>query len=374
MPFQRPTLTDLINQAAQDIAAELPGSDPLLRFSNLGIMGKVQANLAHLIYGYLDWISQQATPFTATEEALEAWAALKSVFRKPATSASGAATFNGLSGSLIPNGSKLVRGDGVTYTSTADATVSTGGTAIVQATADADPTGLTGAFGDAVINTVLTLGQAIAGVQSNGIVTTAFTGGADLETDDSLRSRMLAAFQNPPQGGAQPDYVEWALQVAGVTRAWCVPNGYGAGTVVVYVMLDQVESAYNGFPQGTNGVAANETRAAAATGDQLLVANYLFSRQPVTALVYAVSPINNPIPFTISGLSGAGSTVQNAVAAAIAQVFLTYGTPGGTVDLSDIESAIAAVSGSEGFVITSPAANITQTAGQLPTVGAITWS
>jgi uncharacterized phage protein gp47/JayE len=46
--------------------------------------------------------------------------------------------------------------------------------------------------------------------------------------------------------------------VPGVTRAWCAPNGFGSGTVVVYTMWDSAEAAHNGFPQGTDGVSQNE--------------------------------------------------------------------------------------------------------------------
>lgn len=373
MPFDRPTLTDLRGQVAQDIASALPGADALLRFANLKITGDAQAGLAHLQYGYIDWIAKQSNPFTATGEYLEAWAAVKDVYRKPAAQATGAVTFSGTNGKLIPAGTQLVRGDGVTFTTTADATVSSG-SAVVQAKADADPTGLTGAFGNTDAGSTMTLGAAIDGVQSNGTVTTAFTGGADVETDDDLRARMLEAYQNPPQGGAQSDYVTWALEVSGVTRAWCTPNGYGAGTVVVYIMLDVSEAAHNGFPQGTDGVATNETRATAATGDQLTVANYIYSIRPATALVYVVAPIANTINFTISGLSTASQTTKDAISSAISSVFLRLGEPGGTIDLSDIESEIAAISGTEGFVITSPSANITNTAGQLPILGTITYS
>ncbi|MGE0109370.1 MAG: baseplate J/gp47 family protein [Bdellovibrionales bacterium] len=98
------------------------------------------------------------------------------------------------------------------------------------------------------------------------------TGGADTETDDALFSRMLLAYQETAHGGAKNDYKRWALAVAGVTRAWDNPNGFGIGTVVVYVMFDDANADYDGFPQGTDGVAANEPRGIAATGDQL---NYL---------------------------------------------------------------------------------------------------
>jgi Uncharacterized homolog of phage Mu protein gp47 len=378
MPYSRPKLSDLKTQVAQDIAAGLPGSDPLLRFSNLNITGNAQANLANLHFGYLDWISLQAVPFTSSGEFLRGWAALKNVFQLPAVQAGfvtpGQIAFTGVVPGDIPAGSPITRGDGVGYTTTADAVV-VGTTVVVSAIANADPTGMTGAFGNCPVGTVMTLGTAIPYVQSNGVVTAAFTGGADVETEDSLMSRMLLAYQNTPQGGASNDYVEWALAVNGVTRAWCNGNGFGAGTVVVYVMLDSTESTHNGFPQGVSGVATAETRGTpTAAGDQLAVANYIYPLQPVTALVYVYAPTAAPQNFTITGLTSSSTATRNAIAAAIAGVFVQYGTPlGGTIALSLIESAIAAIAGTTGFVITVPASNITTALGSLPTVGTITY-
>ncbi|MCU4119289.1 baseplate J/gp47 family protein [Variovorax sp. N23] len=373
MPYARPTLSELQSQVANDISSSLPGSDALLRFSNLGITGKAQANLTHLHYGYLDWIAKQAVPYTAEGEFLEAWAALKDVFRKSASVASGVVSFPATSGT-VPSGTSIIRGDGQAFVSTADATASAG-TVLVPASAVADPTGQTGAVGNTDVGTAMTLGQAIAGVQSNGTVTTAFTGGADIEDDDSLRSRMLTAYRSPAQGGAVGDYIQWALEVPGVTRAWCNPNGAGAGTVVVYTMWDQAEAVHGGFPQGTDGVATDEPRAAAATGDQLIVADHIFPLRPATALVFSVAPIASPNNFTITGLSGASLATRALVEAAITGVFYLYGTAtGGTVALSLIESAIAAISGTQGFVITTPSGNIATTLGHLPTLGTVSYA
>ncbi|WP_317201493.1 baseplate J/gp47 family protein [Janthinobacterium sp.] len=371
MPYARPTLTQLRSDVAQDIASGLPGADPLLRFSNLNIMGSAQAGLANLHFGYLDWIAKQAVPFTATGEFLEGWAALVGIIRLAASSAAGAVTFSGAVGVLIPSGAKLVRGDGASFTVTAAVAIGGGGTAVVSAVADADPAGQAGAFGDSPIGTVMTLGQVIAGVQSSGVVSTAFIGGADIELDDSLRSRMLYEYQNQPQGGSQSDYKRWALQVPGVTRSWCAPNGFGAGTVVVYTMLDQVRAAFGGFPQGATGVAAAEPRATAATGDQLLVANYIFSLQPVTALIYSVAPTAQAVNFTISGIP---SAAQARVLGAIAGVFYLDGAPGKPIPLAHIWSAIAAVSGVNDFVIVAPVADIAVAAGALPKVGTSTFA
>ena len=85
---------------------------------------------------------------------------------------------------------------------------------------------------------------------------------------------------------AEMDYATWAISVPGVTRAWCLRNGYGAGTVVVYIMLDAAQAGHDGFPVGQDGVATDEPRGVPAVGDQLTVANALYPLQPVTALVY----------------------------------------------------------------------------------------
>jgi uncharacterized phage protein gp47/JayE len=382
MPYVRKTLTQLRQQVAQDLASALPGSDPLLRFANLTIMGAIQAGLAHLHNGYLDYIAQQAVPFTATAEYLEAWAALKGIFRIPATPASGLVRFNGTSGD-IPSGTPLVRGDGQKYTTTADGTL-VSGTVVVPATAVADPAGLVGAIGDCDVGTVFTLGTAIVGVNSTGAATNNFVGGADLEQDDALRARMLLAFQSPAHGGSQSDYVTWALAVPGVTRAWCVPNVFGSGTVGVYIMLDSAEAAHGGFPQGTNGVSqfdhgpnAGAPRDSVATGDQLVVADYIAPLQPVTALVYALAPTASPVAFTISGIASASTAVKNEINDAIDSVLLQYAQITGastTVDISFVNSAIAAIAGTSGFVITAPAGNIVTASGALPTRGTVTYT
>lgn len=385
MPYSRPTLTDLRGQAAADISSGIQGSDPLLRFSSLQILGTALAGLAQEQYGYTDWVSIQANPFTATDEFLEAWAALKNVFREAATQAGmavpGVVSFPGTSGTL-PSGTPLTRGDGVNFTTTSTAIV-IAGFVTVNAVANADPTGLTGAFGNCPIGTVMTISQAIPGISSTGSVTVAFTGGADVETDTSLRSRMLQVYQNMPQGGAQSDYVTWARQVNGVTRAWCNPNGFGVGTVVVYPMFDVTQAAHTGFPQGVNGVATLETRGIPkATGDQLSVANWIFPLRPVTALVYVVAATPLTVNFTISGISTLPTSTKALISAAIAGLFVAFGSPlgvpgsglSGVVDLSYIESAIAAIAGTQGFVITSPTTNIVGTLGQLPVLGTVTYT
>ena len=147
-----------------------------------------------------------------------------------------------------------------------------------------------------------------------------------------------------------------------------------AGTTVVYVMADVAEAAFGGFPQGTNGVAAVESRAAPATGDQLTVANALYSLRPTTALVYVFAPAAQAINFVVQDLSPSSVTAAQ-IQAALADLFLRIGTPRGmTLYPSDWNGAIESVVGSGHFFVSSPSAPVTIPLGSLPTVGTVTTS
>lgn len=372
MPYSRPSLTQLRQQAAADVTSGLPGADGLLRFSNLNVISNVVAGFVNLQYGYLDWIAMQAVPFTSTDEFLQAWAALKRVYLIGASQAIGFWTTVATTGTLVPQGSTMQRGDGFQYITTADATaVANVITCPVQAV-------LVGATGNCGQGTVITLGNTIPGVTSAGTASVTFTGGADVEDNDSLRTRMLEAYAQTPMGGAANDYEEWALEVPGVSRAWVLRNGQGVGTVLVYFMMDITEQAYGGFPQGANGVAALETRDIPniATGDQLAVANYIYApnRQPVTALVYAVAPYPVAVNFTVSSLNPNTSAMQQSIGAAIADCFLRLGSPLVKINMADVQAAINSIPGIIDFVITSPNADITGATGALPVLGTITWT
>lgn len=379
MPFQRKTLSTLMSEVAADISSALQGADALLRFAVLRVIGKVQAGMSHLQFGYLDWIAKQAVPFTAEDEHLEGWAALKRVYRKPASQAQLTAQFTGSVGKVLSAGTPVVRGDGVSYTTSTTGTVGAGGAVTVTIVAD-----VAGTSGNADPGTVVSLGAAVDGIQTAGTVIGNVSAGADIEKDTDLRDRMLGAYQKPPQGGDLGDYVGWAKSVAGVTRAWCAPNGFGAGTVVVYTMWDNAEAGHGGFPQGTDGVSQFDKgpggipRGTVATGDQLVVADSIVSEQPVTALVYSCAPIPNNLTITLSGLTSATTATRAAIFSAIADVLLRNGDPrAGTINRDDISAAIRSVAGTSGFLIsliqgvvgtttTTYPGNITSGFGQLP--------
>lgn len=379
MPWPRPTLTQLIDQAQQDVAASPAGLSGFLRRAVMPILAIVQAGFAYLHYAYLDYIAKQSVPWTATDEDLFGWAALIGDYQEDATASSGTCTFSGTANTPIPAETIFTSG-GLSFTSTASATVNSAGLVTVPITCTT-----TGAAGNLGVGVSMSLASPISGISTSSGVVVSLTGGTDQETQAALRTRMLQDYAAPPQGGDLADYTSWAKKVSGVSRAWANPNGAGAGTVVVYVMLDQAESAHAGFPQGTNGGAASETRITAATGDQLAVANAIFITQPVTALVSVVAPVNTPVPFTITGLgSNNTAAMQIAIEAALTDMFLQQGNAGGTlnpstmaawpaIDQSAWYEAIGAISGLTAFNIPTPAAAISPTTGELFTLGACTF-
>jgi uncharacterized phage protein gp47/JayE len=359
----------LRNQAIQDITTSgVPGLDGLLRNAVLRVLAWVMAGLSYSIYGYVDWIAHEAVPFTATDEYLEAWAALVGIYRKDATAASGSAQFNGQPGTVLPSGAMLQRQDGTPYVTTADGTIDTTGNMVVPIIAS-----ITGSITDSDINTPISIINPVPGINSGGFMPTPASGGADQEIDDELRTRMLIRYREPPQGGAQSDYLDWALEVPGVTRAWIDPNGAGAGTVVVYTMFDDVRSADGGFPQGNDGVATEDAaRGTVATGDQLLVAEHLYPLQPVTALVWSVAPDAYAINVHLDFLMPDTVDIRSAITAALDDVFLEVGTVGGIIYPSQLYDAINGTPGVEVFVIGSPQEAVQAPAGALPIMGTLT--
>lgn len=355
MPFQRPTLPDLIDRAASDIESRLPGTDARLRRSNLNVLARMHAGAVHGLYGMLDWLSRQVLPDSAEAEYLARWASIWGVSRLAAVAATGSITLTGATGSVVPAGTVLQRSDGALFATTAEVAFTTT-TASASVTAQ-----VAGATGNTAANTTLSLVSPISGVQSSAVVASGgLTGGVDSETDERLRARLLARIQAPPQGGNTTDYAQWARAVAGVTRVWVFPGWLGIGTVGVGFVMDDAPGSI--IPD-----AATVTK----------VADYIDPRRPVTADVTVFAPTAAPQAMTIR-LSPNTTTVQAAVTAELNDLFrreaqVEDGTGSGKILLSRINEAISIASGETDHVLVSPTADITLTKGQIATLGVITW-
>jgi len=349
MSFSRPDLPTLINRAEADIETRLPGADARLRRSNLNVLARVHSGAAHGLYGYLEWIARQVIIDTADGDMLERHASIWGVERKAASPAVGNVTVTGTNGAIVPADSTLARSDGAQYTTDAEATIA-GGTATIAVTAVEG-----GQAGNASAASSLSFDTPIAGVSATATVASGgLTGGADIETDDDLRARLLARIQAPPHGGAQHDYVAWALEVPGVTRAWVYPAELGLGTVTVRFVRDDDASP---IPDA---------------GEVAAVQAHIDSVRPVTADVTVVAPIAVPLNFTID-LTPDTAAIRAAVEAELRDLLLRESEPGATILLSHIREAISLASGENDHILSVPAANVTHAVGEMATFGTITW-
>lgn len=350
MPFERPSLQALIERAASDIEARLPGTDARLRRSNLNVLARVHAGGLHGLYGYLAYMALQVMPDTAEAAYLERWASIWGVLRLPAAYAEGDVKVFGAEGAVLPAGAVLQRADGTQYITTSDATI-LAGFAVVHVEASAPGTG-----GNADPGVQLVQTQPVAGIDSDAEVQpSGISGGTEAENDGALRGRLLSRIQAPPHGGNAADYVGWAREVPGVTRAWCDPLENGPGTVVVrFVRDDDVD-----FIPSAGEVADVQT--------------HIDDLRPVTANVTVVAPTAVPLDMTITLVPNTAA-VRAAVEAELADAIRRDSQPGGTILVSHLREAISVAAGETNHVLTSPAADVTHSTGEIATLGSITWS
>lgn len=361
MPFNRPTLAELRERAQGNLDSYLPGTDARLRRSNTNVLATVEAGGMHGLYGFLEDIARNAIPGPENDEAwLERHASLWKVYRKAAAAASGTLICTGTNGAIIEAGTSWQRSDGAIYTLAVEAVIAAG-TATVTVTA-AEP----GIVGNTAAGSTLTLVNPLAGiVMAANVGAAGLTNGTDIETLARLWYRLQRRIGQPPQGGADFDYVNWALEVAGITRAWCYPNYLGLGTVGVTAVMD--DQAVTIIPDGAK---LTELDAYIYHHEDPLTGMHV--GRPVTAdvTVFALTPV--PLDFTITLLPDSAD-IRIAVTTELADLIDREAEPNGTLLLSHMREAISVAAGEQNHLLTSPAADQDAGAGNIFIMGDITW-
>lgn len=349
MPNERPTLPELIDQGATEIESRVPGVLARVRNSVIGSLNRVWQGGLSALYKHVDYLAQQWWPDTCAPEFLPLHGARWGKPRLTSAPATGTHQFVGLEGAEVPEGTTVKRSDGVQFTTTEPGVIAAG---VAEVPIEAL---LPGQLGNSAIGTELTLTSPVPNINATGVTVTALGGGADVETIERWRARILLRIRKPPQGGADYDYEGWALEVPGVTRAWVYPGEAGAGTVVVRFVRDDDEDL---IP---------------SAGEVETVQAYIDARRPVTAATTVLAPIATPQAYTIH-LDPDTPAIRAAVLAELAELYRREAKPGGTMLISHQREAISISPGENDHVLTVPSANQVYTAGLLPTVGAVTWA
>ena len=350
MPMTRPTIDELIEQSESEFESRFETGGPLLPTSDLKVLARVLAGFAHELYGAIAATEREIRPDTASADELDRRASLYGVFRLLAQQASGPCDFTGTAAAIVPADTQLVRGDGLLYRVTADVTIGGGGTG--SGTIEAVEAG------DAPAGTSLTLATPVAGIDDAAAVGAGgITNGSDVESDESLRARLILRLQAPPQGGALTDYIARAKTVAEVTRVFPKPLYLGAGTVGVFFTTD--DDPAGPIPSGAT-VAEVE---AALTADEW---------KPVTASISVFAPVEQEVDMTI-GLAPNTVQVQEAVTAQLEDLFRRQAEVGVDFLRSKITAASSTSDGEDDHDLVSPAADVVVAAGNLPVLGTLTF-
>lgn len=302
------------------------------------------------VYGYIDYLAMNMLPDLCDESWLARHAAMKRCPRKGATAASGYMRWEGVSDGLkVTAGSVIQRDDLVQYTATADAT-SSGGVLRVPITCST-----TGAVGNADDGTALILVTPVNGLPSSGVADT-LTGGFDTEDLETWRARVIERYYWTPQGGADGDYVVWAKEVPGITRAWTYRHWMGTGTVGVMIASSDL---INPIPEESTETAARQ---------------HIEPLAPVAGSdLYVFRPVAHTVDFHIR-VTPDTPEIRAAITAELRSFLLRDGYPQGELKVSRISEAISGANGEYSHQLLAPADNISIAKNELAVLGTISWT
>lgn len=277
-----------------------------------------------------------------------------------ASAASGTILVATSHGVVVPAGLQFASGTGATYTTLAGATSSGN---IVALPVEADAAGAAGNLGAGIPLTLVSGQDAPDGFGATATADDAgLAGGADAETKEGFRARILARKRNPPQGGSAFDYATWAAEALGpgiLRRAYVDSFTNDSRSVwLCFTVTDQQD----GIP-----TPEQVAQVQAYCDDPV--------RRPVTARVFALAPIPLPVDVTISGLKPDTLDVRRSVEEEIVATFVDRGEVGTSravgFSRSWIDEAISRATGEDRHELVAPVSTILATAGYLPVLGSV---
>lgn len=437
MSLNLPSTASEIDQRAKvDVAREIPNSNPFLKNSWLGALVTAFANRIFDFYYALRRAELEAIPDTAVDR-LEQWSAIWGITRNAASRATGNVVATSASAGITPViGTSLVDSEDNEYevieTEATSARIlavasitSVGGIATVTtidehklsssikvtiaganeseynvSNATITVTGLktftysiSGAPASPATGTITATTGIMASVKIQSVefgkdqnlladetldwqsptfnldATAsvdfgAIGGGTDLETDTAMRERLLDAIQNPVANFNVSQIVKVAKAVAGVTRVFVEEVTPEIGAVTIYFMRD---NDTNPIPD------SSEVAIVKAAIDAIKPAN------SDTADVIVSAPTAVATAFTFTDLQPTDKSMEDAVTASLKEFFANRTIVGQNVDADAYRSAIFntvdVVTGKQvtTFTLSAPVGDITITAGEIATLGNITY-
>ena len=330
MSLSTPTTQEISDNIIAQLEASLNQTIPLLPKSFLRVLAKAMAGVFILLYKYAGFMFLQIFVRTASFSPtvingvnvtpLVEWGRLIGVGDPvPATHAELLIdiTVENQIGTL-PSGSQLVSADnGVTYITLGAVALSA---PVVQATVQAasDQGGGSGAgsLGNLDAGAVISFANPLANVARDAVVVSQTVTGADAESADAYRARVIDRFQKRPQGGAYADYEQWGEEAAGIINVYPYTDGTTPGEVTVY---SEATPESSGSPDGIPTAAQLLAVEDAITFDS----DGRATRKPVGAFLNSLAITRKALNVEVTGLVASDiATVEADITTAIEAYFL----------------------------------------------------
>lgn len=324
MATQTPTTQELSASIVGAIEAQIGQSVPLLPKAFIRVLAKVLAATFITLYKYIGFIGLQLFVRTAsgsptvingkTITPLIEWGRLIGLgdpLKATAAELTIDVTVEQQTGSL-PSGSQLLgETNGVTYLTIGSVLLNAPVVSVtVRAAADPNGSGGVGEIGNLDPGAVLNFANPLPNVARATVVTAQTVTGADAETIDSYRQRVIDRFQRRPQGGAYADYAIWGEEVTGIASVY--PYTGPPGEVNAYV---ESSTETDGIPTQAQLDAVFDSIEFDQSG--------LASRRPANAFVNVLPIARTSFDVTITGLKGNDlATLQADITAAVEGYFL----------------------------------------------------
>lgn len=249
--LKRPTLQalrdDTFNRFIAEFGAECAQATPN---NNIYILSQILAGLRDEDWGWRDSIADQIIPDLASGVYLKRWASILGCDQRPATYAKGNVVVTGVPGSVIPAGTSFTFCDGSEYLADVGGTIPA---AILPAVKGSLTMALTavkvGPTGNRSTTDTLFLSSTITGVDVQAKVPTGIVGGADIESEDSLRICVRNKFRRGCTPGSVSQIEAWIQECnQAVTFRCIVPNFCGCGVVAVFFLMETTYEDTFGTP------------------------------------------------------------------------------------------------------------------------------
>jgi tetrahydromethanopterin S-methyltransferase subunit B len=234
MSLSTPTTQAISDNIVSQLESALSQSTPLLPRAFNRVLAKVLGAVFVILWKYAGWIQlQMFVQHASIQETvingrvirpLVEWGRTVGVGDPyAATRAEHTVEVTVLSqtGTLPANTQLLYAPTGVLYLTTAAVELNASTvTVTVRASSDQQGGGGAGSIGNLEDGAILQFANAPANVATNAVVSGQTVAGADAESAEAYRARVLRRFQRKPQGGAYADYQLWGSASAGVANIY----------------------------------------------------------------------------------------------------------------------------------------------------------